>query len=198
MKQENLTFGVDIDEVLRALVPGMVRLYNNEFDDNMCFSDVKDFVVDNSFPKILEETGESASKWFFQDHGHELFYGSKEIEGAREALNILREIGKVIIISYQKTTDNKVDTLNWLAEHQMRYDGICFVKDKSVVHTTWMVDDNDWNFIGSNAEFGALINAPYNEDTDIDELCRKSNCSEIKRYGSLLEFAYKIKETYAL
>lgn len=193
-----ITFGVDIDEVLRALIPGMLRLYNEEFGDSLCMEDVKDFVVDNSFPKVMEKTGESASKWFFQDHGHELFYRSEEIKGAKEALDTLKKYGKVIIISYQKSVANKIDTLRWLESHEMEYDGICFVKDKSVVHTDWMVDDNDWNFIGSNATFGALINAPYNEDTDITELKKKSNCLDIRRYGSLSEFANMIEKLYAL
>lgn len=197
-KEKQITFGVDIDEVLRALIPGMLKLYNEEFGDSMCMEDVKDFVVDNSFPKVMEKTGESASKWFFQDHGHELFYRSEEINGAKEALDTLKKHGKVIIISYQKSVANKIDTLRWLESHEMEYDGICFVKDKSVVHTDWMVDDNDWNFIGSNATFGALINAPYNEDTDIAELKEKSNCLDIRRYGSLSEFANMIENLYAL
>ena len=197
-KEKQITFGVDIDEVLRALIPGMLKLYNEEFGDSMCMEDVKDFVVDNSFPKVMEKTGESASKWFFQDHGHELFYRSEEIRGAKEALDTLKKYGKVIIISYQKSVANKIDTLRWLESHEMEYDGICFVKDKSVVHTDWMVDDNDWNFIGSNATFGALINAPYNEGTDITELKEKSNCLDIRRYGSLSEFANMIEKLYAL
>lgn len=194
----DFTIGVDIDEVLRALVPGMVRLYNEAFGENMRLEDVKDFVVDNSFPKIMEATGESASKWFFQTHGHELFGCSEEIEGSREALARLRQFGKVIIISYQKSVANKVDTLEWLANHGMEYDGICFVKDKSIVHTDWMVDDNDWNFIGSNAEYGALINAPYNLDKDIDELIEQSHCNRIFRFGSLAEFAAMIEDIYKI
>ena len=188
-----LTFGVDIDEVLRALVPAMVRLYNEEFGDNMRVEDVKDFVVDNSFPKIMETTGESASKWFFQTHGRQLFGGSEEIEGAREALAKLRKFGKVIIISYQKSVANKIDTLEWLNAHGMEYDGICFVKDKTLVHTMWLIDDNDWNFIGSNAQFGALINAPYNIDKDIKDIEAKSNCCCIRRFESLSEFASMIE-----
>lgn len=197
-KETQRTFGIDIDEVLRALIPGMLKLYNEEFGVSMCMEDVKDFVVDNSFPKVMETTGESASKWFFQDHGHELFYFSEGIKGAKEALDTLKKYGKVIIISYQKSVANKIDTLRWLESHGMEYDGICFVKDKSVVHTDWMVDDNDWNFIGSNATFGALINAPYNKDTDIAELKEKSNCLDIRRYGSLSEFADMIEKEYAL
>ena len=188
MKKE-ITFGIDIDEVLRALVPNMLRLYNEEFDDNMQLKDVKDYVVDNAFPKIMERTGESASKWFFQDHGEELFLGSDMVKGARDAVNALRAYGKVIIISYQKSLDNKLDTLNWLDQYGIQYDGVCFVKDKSLIHTDFLIDDNDWNFIGSNARIGILVTAPYNTEVDINELQKQTNCEEFYRVSSLFEFA---------
>lgn len=188
--EKEITFGIDIDEVIRAIVPNMLKLYNKEFNDNMKLEDVKDYVVDNSFPKIMERTGESASKWFFQDHGNELFYGSEMIEGAKSAIDMLRTYGKVIIISYQKSLANKIDTLNWLDRYDIKYDGICFVKDKSIVHTDFLVDDNDWNFIGCNSKWGVIVTAPYNKEINTDELKAKSNCEDIFRFGSLREFAY--------
>ena len=65
------TFAIDVDEVLRSLLKNMVGLYNENFGENLDVNDVKDFVVENSFPKIYETTGISPSKWFFQDHGEE-------------------------------------------------------------------------------------------------------------------------------
>jgi len=186
--KKGVTFGIDIDEVIRALVPNMVDLYNREFNENMKVDDVKDYIVDNAFPKIKEMTGVSASKWFFQDHGHELFFGSDMIDGAKSSIDALREYGKVIIISYQKSLDNKIDTLNWLDHFGIKYDGICFVKDKSIVHTDFLIDDNDWNFIGCNSTVGVLVTAPYNKDVNMQELKEKSNCEEILRFGSLREF----------
>ena len=198
MEEKQIIFGIDIDEVLRALVPAMLRLYNEHFNDNKAIESVTDFVVDNSFPRIMERTGESASKWFFQDHGHELFRYSDEISGSRDALNRLRKFGRVIIISYQKSVNNKIDTIEWLSDHLMEYDGICFVKDKSVVHVDWLVDDNDWNFIGSSAKFGAIVTAPYNKDVDVAELAKKGCCEKIIRVENLSEFADYIEITELL
>ena len=45
------------DEVLRSLLKYMVTLYNENFNENLDVNDVKDFVVENSFPKIYETTG---------------------------------------------------------------------------------------------------------------------------------------------
>ena len=96
--------------------------------------------------------------------------------------------GDVIIVTYQKTYKNKVDTLKWLEEHGIAPDGICFLKDKTLLHTDYLVDDNDWNFIGSNVDTGILITAPYNEDVDITELIKKTNCKELYRFKSLHDF----------
>ena len=174
-----MTIGIDIDEVLRALLPEMVRLYNEEFNESLTVDDVKAFDVDISFPKVKERTGESASKWFFQEHGRELFYDSQMIEGAKKAVDHLRKFAKVYIISYQKTLQNKLDTLNWLLKNEIEYDGICFLKDKTLVHLDVLIDDNDWNFIGCNCKTGVLIRAPYNKDTPLFKVLDSSNCKHL-------------------
>ena len=190
-QKDDVVFGIDVDEVLRCLLCEMVSLYNNDviYPDSISVDDVKDFVVETSFPEIQKRTGMRPSEWFFRKHGHRLFRYSKAIEGAVDAVNKLKLFGKVIIISYQKSTENKIDTIEWLDAHGIEYDGICFVKDKSVVHTDYLIDDNDWNFIGCNAEKGVLITAPYNKEKPLDDILAKSNCSEIRRFNSIAEFA---------
>lgn len=192
MEKHVRTFGIDIDEVLRSLLSEMINLYNKHVDEDKRVSaeDITDFRVDKSFPEIANKgLSGSTSEWFFQTNGHMLFRESGVIPGAVEAINRLREKGKVILISYQKSVDNKIDTLKWLEEHGIEYDGVCFIKDKSFVHTDWLIDDNDWNFIGSNARIGALINAPYNKNVNIQDLKAKSHCMNILRFNSLLDFA---------
>lgn len=183
------TFGIDVDEVLRSLCQQIVDLYNREFNESVEMDNLKDFDVDISFPKIKATTGKSASKWLFQEHGHELFYDSPALEGAPEAVKRLREMGhQVYIISYQKSFANKTDTLNWLEKHGIEYDGICFVKDKTVIHLDYLIDDNDWNFIKCNCKHGVLITAPYNKDISLDLIHKVSNCSTMSRCDSLAEF----------
>ena len=182
-------FGIDVDEVLRSLCSEMVELYNREFHDNIRCEDLKDFDVDISFPKIKAATGESASKWFFQQHGHELFYEAPALKGAPEAVKKLREMGnEVYIISYQKSFANKLDTLRWLQKYEIEYDGICFVKNKTVVHLDYLIDDNDWNFINCNCSHGVLVSAPYNMHIPLNEVYCKSNCDVIERANSLADF----------
>ena len=106
-----MTFAIDCDEVLRSLLSNMISLYNREFNENIEYDDVKDFVVDVSFPKIQETTGITASQWFFQDHSTELFMESEALPKVKEAIEILKEFGDVIIVTYQKTYKNKIETL---------------------------------------------------------------------------------------
>jgi 5'(3')-deoxyribonucleotidase len=182
------TFAIDVDEVLRSLLKNMVALYNENFGENLDVNDVKDFVVENSFPKIYETTGISPSKWFFQDHGEELFVKGEAFPGIKRDLDVLRQYGDVIIVTYQKTYQNKIDTLKWLEEHGLAPDGICFLKNKTLLHTTYLIDDNDWNFVGSNADIGVLITAPYNVDKNINDILETSNCKMMMRCESLHDF----------
>ena len=128
---KKITFAIDCDEVLRSLLTNMVSLYNKEFNENMTYDDVKDFVVDISFPKIEEVTGITASKWFFQDHSRELFIESDALPKVQEAFEILKNFGEVIVVTYQMTYKNKIECLNWLEEHNIFPDGVCFLKNKT-------------------------------------------------------------------
>lgn len=191
---KKVIFAIDCDEVLRSLISSMVKLYNREFNENLKYSDIKDFMVDVSFPKILEETGTTGSKWFFQDHSTEMFLESRAMPKIREAIDILKKYGEVIIVTYQKSFQNKIETLNWLEKHKIIVDGICFLKDKTILKANKdeqliFIDDNDWNMIGSQADIGILIEAPYNKEVNINELQKKSNCKQILYYKSLYEFA---------
>lgn len=188
MEERRFTFAIDCDEVLRSLLGNMVSLYNEEFGENLQYDDVTDFVVENSFPKIQEVTGMTASKWFFQDHSEELFAKSDAFPGIKQDIETLQQYGDVIIVTYQKSYQNKIDTLNWLEEHGLAPDGICFLKDKTLLHTTYLLDDNDWNFCGSNADIGVLITAPYNVDKDINDILETSNCKMMMRCNSLHDF----------
>ena len=183
------TFGIDYDEVLRSLLDGMVTLYNENFNENLNRDDVKDFNVEVSFPKIKEETGSTASEWFFQQHGTELFVNSPALPGIKASIDALRDVGHVIIVTYQKSHQNRLDTLNWLANNGIEADGICFLKNKTLLHLDYLIDDNHWNFIGSNVKHGILITAPYNVDIDTADLIKETNCQTLTRFESLEDFA---------
>ena len=191
---EELTFAIDVDEVIRDNIENMLKVYNKEYNDNKTINDVVDFQVDKVFTKIHETTGGTASKYFFEQHAKEVFTDSKIINGAKESIDTLREYGKVIIVTYQKNLENRIRTLEWLDKFDVKYDGICFLRDKTLVHADYFVDDNDWNFIGCNCKCGILINKPYNINKPDNDILEESKCEKILRFDSLKNFVEWFKQ----
>ena len=188
------TVAIDVDGVLRDNLQIMVDLYNKEFNCEMTVDDIRDFRTEITFPVIEETTGKTASEWFFQDHSDDIFLNAKSFNGVAEDIRKLKEIANVVIITYQKSLLNKMQTLSWLDANGIEYDGIVFIKDKTKFLCDVLVDDNDWNFLGSNATHGVLINAPYNQNKSLEELKSKSNCVDIVRRNSLHEFVTEFLE----
>lgn len=187
--KNKLKFLIDIDGVLRNLVPHMVEIYNKEFGENMSYDDVKIYYVNRSFPKVGERY-EDIPNWFFQEHGHELFYESEAIECAVGAVNKLKDYGTIEIVTKQRSLQNKIDTLAWLHKVGVKYDSVSFVSDKSIVCCDYFIDDFHENFVGCGTQgsTGVLINAPYNRNVDMDELKPQTGFDKILRYESLFDF----------
>ena len=186
--EKELTIAIDVDGVLRDNLGEMVDLYNKEFKDNKKVEDITEFKTEISFPRILQESGVTSSQWFFQDHSKELFVDAKPFANAAADIKKLQKYGKIIIVTYQKSFLNKHQTLEWLEKNGIEPDGICFLRDKTQLHADYFIDDNDWNFIGCNCPYGALINAPYNKKTNVNDLLNQSNCEKIERYKSFHDF----------
>lgn len=195
---KNFTIGIDVDGVLRDNLQIMVDLYNEEFGGEMTVNDIRDFRTEITFPTIESTTGKTASEWFFQDHSNEIFLKAKPFSNVAEDIKKLREIANVVIITYQKTILNRMQTLCWLEINGIEYDGLIFIKDKTKFICDYLVDDNDWNFLGSNAKHGILIDAPYNEGKSVDSICSSSNCESIVRYKNLHEFTEDFCKLYSI
>lgn len=199
-------FLIDCDEVLRQTLAKMIEVYNKHFPDKKKVEDVIDFKTEISFPEIEKLTGQTASHWFFQEHGEEMFLETNPFPHVKEDIETLKQYGKVVILTYQKTYANKKHTLEWLENVGIEPDGICFMKDKTLVMGDYLVDDNDWNFQNNDVKYGILIDAPYNVNKTVDEVQRTSHCCKIERFENLHEFvlAYdsaekklaKIREKY--
>lgn len=189
-KQERkLVFAIDVDNVLRDNLGEMVKLYNEHFNESKNIEEITNYKTEIMFPRIEQETGLTSSQWFFQDHSDELFVKAKPFDNVADDIKKLREYGDVVIVTYQKTILNKVQTLEWLDNNRIEYDSIVFTKDKSIVDCDYFIDDNDWNFQNCKAEYGALITAPYNKEVNLNELSKttKFNCN-IERFDSFHDF----------
>lgn len=201
---KDLIFGIDCDGVLRDSLKDMVRIYNTEIGDNKRVEDIKNFNVDVSFPRIYPETGIPAAEWFFDCHSEELFRDSKPIKGVQWAMRILKQYGKVVIVTYQRSCENKLHTIEWLCRNKLMCDDVCFLKDKGLFKCDYFIDDNLDNFKDSHAKNAILITAPYNksiylydengkladtEDPALAKIKKNSNCENAMRFDTLKQFA---------
>jgi 5'(3')-deoxyribonucleotidase len=63
------------------------------------------------------------------------------------------------------------------------------LKDKTLLHTDYLIDDNDWNFKNTNVKHAVLIDAPYNKDINLyDIIDNEDKLLTIERHSSLLGF----------
>jgi 5'(3')-deoxyribonucleotidase len=191
------TIGIDVDGVLRNNLGIMVGMYNDFYrealkkDLNMTVDDVKKFKVEESFPLIQDVWGIKPSDYFFNMHAKEIFLDAPAYSNIKECIYRLKEVADVVIITYQKNYTNKKYTLEWLEKNGIDPNGICFVRDKTLIHTDALIDDNDWNFLGTHCGTAVLVTQPYNKDVNLDELITNTNSKQIIRVDSLEDFTVK-------
>lgn len=185
------TIAIDVDGVLRDNLGLMVDMYNKAFHLNMKTDDVKEFKTEKSFPLIAERLHVSASNYFFSCRAKEIFLDAPAYPNIKEDIEALQKVADVIIITYQKDYRNKRYTLEWLEKNGIEPSGICFLKDKTLVHCDALIDDNDWNFLGTHVGTSVLVTQPYNKDVNLDEFILKTNSRKIVRVNSLHDFTEK-------
>jgi len=191
--EKPIVFGVDVDGVLRDNLGIMVDLYNNRFDETMTVDDVHYFEVKRSFPKF-EEYRINGRKWFFQEHADQIFLDAEPCKGAVSAMEILKQIGTVVIVTNQIGLQNKIRTLEWLEKYRIPYDSIFFSMDKHLLNCNIMVDDNVAFFMDSLASKAVVIEAPYNINVPDDSIIEDApNIKQVLRHKSLYDFALSME-----
>lgn len=185
------TIAIDVDGVLRDNLWTMVDIYNKEFERQMEIDDVKEFKTELSFPLIEKELGIRASDFFFSLHAKEIFLDAPPYWHVKDDIERLKECADVIIVTYQKGYTNKRYTLEWLEKNGIEPNGICFLRDKTLVHCDALIDDNDWNFLGTHVGTSVLVTQPYNENIVLDDLLLKTNSKKVVRVDSLNDFTEK-------
>lgn len=191
------TIAVDVDGVLRNNLGILVKLYNDTYRNvyhknlDMTVDDVKKFKVEESFPLVEEMVHLKPSDFFFCLNAKQVFLDAPAYDNIKECINRLKEVADVVIVTYQKDYTNKKYALEWLQKNGIDPNGICFVRDKTIVHADALIDDNDWNLLGSHCSTGVLVTQPYNKDVNLDELITKTNCRQIVRVDSFEDFTVK-------
>lgn len=168
---------IDMDGVIRNIIPTMLKIYNSEFNENLKETDITVYNVNTSFPKFISEKGKLATDVFFVDNDKEIFLNSNAFIGSKEAIDMLHRAGhKIIICTWQITYEAKQYTLEFLENNKIYYDDICFTKDKQLIKSDIIIDDNIEFLERDLSDNKICISAAYNREW------------EGKKYDSLYSF----------
>ena len=187
---------IDVDGVIRDLVGSMCDMYNEvveDISDSVKPDDITDYDVDKSFPLISKSYGMKPSRYFFNERAEDTFRNYAFPLGfdsgsnmPSDAIRMLRDAGhKIVICTWQFTNSNKKTALDFLDEWCIPYDDICFTRDKWLIGSDIIIDDNP-EFLMDKREkskIRMLIDQPYNKE-----------CT-IKRYANIMEAVLEIVPT---
>ena len=149
---------IDVDGVLRNLLPKMCEIYNDYYNECITPNDILDFDLKSTFKKCNNPVD-----WFFKSNGSYIYLNSKKCFKAKEAIDLLHNKGYyIIIVSNQPTHKQIENTLEWLKENEIYYDSICFTEKKHLILGDIIVDDNIDNLNICHECEKILIDAPYN------------------------------------
>jgi 5'(3')-deoxyribonucleotidase len=155
------TIAIDMDGVLVDLYPTWVQRYNKATGSDLKPAELTTWDLRNHIPE--ENVGMMMELLFEED----LFSDLPVIDGAKEAIARLEELGfKIIILTH--AWDNNINILSgkvkWLKKHfpQLLDDAI-FCKNKSFVHTEFIVDDAVHHISGHPANHAFLMKASHNK-----------------------------------
>lgn len=170
---------IDVDGVIRDIFTKMCKVYNEIFGLELTPMDIFDYDVEKVFPKIRETLHMDASYFFFEKLSKDIFFKSKPYNGVKESIQELMDAGhKVVIVTWQKTDESKINTINFLKKYNIPYDDICFTRDKWMINGDWLIDDNP-EFILDKKDLSnkIMINMPFNVNTEFSGI-RVNNLSE--------------------
>lgn len=172
---------VDIDGVLRDLVSGICDVYNSTFDQDVKPTDITDYSINKFFPLVKEKFNMLPTDFFFVNKGEEVFKNKAlPFDKVKKDMQRLIDEGhEVVICSWQFTHRNRVATLEWLENWKIPFSDICFTKNKWLIGSDVIIDDNP-AFLSDPMENGhkIIVTQPYNTDYDEEGVIRVNSFTE--------------------
>lgn len=160
-----MIIGIDVDSVLRDIIPPTLRWWERMTGITKCREDIDEW----AFHKCLDIdlTGLSPNRfrqlWFKEP---QIWHHAPPVLGAIDAVTELHKLNEIAIVTYQPTYLQKIWTLEWLNEHfQDVYDSLVFTNMKSLVRAHVLIDDGPHNFEGFTGK-AILFSQPWNQNDD--------------------------------
>lgn len=174
--RDNLRIGVDLDGVCHNFEHGVREyLIDHHGYDAQDLPDPTEWHFHKAWG-ITREHFESICNDGV-DAGY-VFLKGVPYAGTVEGLWRLREAGHSIHIVtarfFGRPGNAQRNTMRWLTQHDVPFDTITFARDKTVVRTDYMIEDNIPNFDALQAAgtHAVLMDRPWNQDTPDRERSR--------------------------
>jgi len=176
---------LDVDEVLRDLMPVVIRDYNYRHGTNFTKEDITDYDCSTVLTKI-----KNLRKYFY-DNAESCFYDALPFKGASSAVKKLQKAGFHIRITTNQFKDLEIFTFHWLRKHKIPYDSVVITSDKSWVQGDYIVDDHAKFVASSPCKHKILMKRMWNKEfwdkfdtiSNIDELPKKIKEMEDRECG---------------
>lgn len=165
MKNKNATIAFDIDGTLADLMTAWLKMYNNDYGDSLCPSDITDWDVSKFvLPKC--------SKKIFKYIGNPKIYDFVlPIDGSLNAVNSVRDSANVVFVTSisGNTAGRKRE---WLVDNGFYKKGDVYIEasDKSAIDADLLIDDypvNIESFYGKDGRgIGIIFSQHWNMKFD--------------------------------
>lgn len=151
---------VDVDSTVANLMPEWLRLYNNDYSDNLTVDKITDWEMTNF---VHPDCGKNIYSYLFLDT---LYDNVKPIDGALEGLQFIESLGhRVVFVSsgvyaypkYQWMERNKFNVGKYGSNYI-----VCH--DKSLINGNLLIDDGVHNIQAFNHWQSILFDQPWNRN----------------------------------
>lgn len=175
MNNKTFTIGIDVDDVLAALLNEWLRRYNFDFSDNLQSEDIKQWDL---VPYVKEECGKRIYEYI---EDPTIYDNIEPIENAWWGVNCLRQFGHRVIFITSSTQGHAGRKYRWLQEHNFLPNRKDYIEaeDKSLICINYLVDDRPLN-VEKSKGVGVLFSKPHNLYFDWN--LRMNNWEEVAKY----------------
>ncbi len=178
---------VDLDDVIASFCPSLINFLNQLYDANLTMEKIRGWNIWEYGNLTREQYVEGVRS--FKEAG--LFRKLPLVRGAKEALVSLKRKNLLWIVTY-RSEEIKEDTLEWLSENSIPYDGIFFTESKpkfeicKILNPDFAIDDSPNSLDLSEICRLLLFDRPWNQDL--------TTCPNIERVYNWQEILEKINQ----
>lgn len=174
MSKSKKAIGLDVDSVLRDVIPTIMDVFKDKYPDKV----ISDYVQYWDFPNVLLPLSEKNK--VFDEYAQKIFFDSKPFPFVIKQFEYLKSFAKsegfdFYCVSSQKPGNEKY-TDQWLEKHNLTFDKIIYAKEKQLLDLTYLIDDSltnrsKWTLNGNPEPNFILFDASHNQTANVKSRC---------------------------